>query len=33
VIAESQLAAVHINEQRLQQLSSAQRDYLRHWMR
>jgi acyl-CoA thioester hydrolase len=33
VIAETQLAAVHIEEQRLQRLSSAQRDYLQHWMR
>ena len=33
VIAETQLAAVHIEEQRLQRLSPAQRDYLQHWMR
>jgi acyl-CoA thioester hydrolase len=33
VIAETQLAAVHIEEQRLQRLSTAQRDYLQHWMR
>jgi acyl-CoA thioester hydrolase len=33
VIAETQLAAVHIKEQRLERLSPAQRDYLRHWMR
>lgn len=33
VIAETQLAAVHIEEQRLQRLSPAQRDYLLHWMR
>jgi acyl-CoA thioester hydrolase len=33
VIAETQLAAVHIDGQRLQRLSSAQHDYLRHWMR
>ena len=33
VTAETQLAAVHIEEQRLQRLSSAQRDYLQHWMR
>jgi acyl-CoA thioester hydrolase len=33
VIAETQLAAVHIEEQRLQRLSPAQRGYLQHWMR
>ncbi|MBW8712000.1 MAG: hypothetical protein JF631_13460 [Mycobacterium sp.] len=33
VIAETQLAAVHIKEQRLQRLSPAQRDYLQHWTR
>jgi acyl-CoA thioester hydrolase len=33
VIAETQLAAVHIEEQRLQRLSPAQRDYLQHWTR
>ena len=33
VIAETQLAAVHIEEQRLQRLSPAQRDHLQHWMR
>ncbi|MGH3676633.1 MAG: acyl-CoA thioesterase [Mycobacterium sp.] len=33
VIAETQLAAVHIEEQRLQRLSSAQQEYLRRWMR
>jgi acyl-CoA thioester hydrolase len=33
VIAETQLAAVHIKEKRLERLSPAQRDYLRHWMR
>ena len=33
VIAETQLAAVHIEGQRLQRLSSAQRDYLQRWMR
>jgi acyl-CoA thioester hydrolase len=33
VIAETQLAAVHIEEQRLQRLSSAQRDYLQRWIR
>ena len=33
VIAATQLAAVHIEEQRLQRLSLAQRDYLQHWMR
>lgn len=33
VIAETQLAAVHIKEQRLQRLSPAQREYLQQWMR
>jgi acyl-CoA thioester hydrolase len=33
VIAETQLAAVHIQEQRLQRLSSQQRDYLQRWTR
>jgi acyl-CoA thioester hydrolase len=33
VIAETQLAAVHIEEQRLQRLSPAQQGYLRRWMR
>jgi len=33
VIADTQLATVHIKEQRLQRLSSAQRDYLERWMR
>ncbi|MFZ0835456.1 MAG: thioesterase family protein [Mycobacterium sp.] len=33
VIAETQLAAVHIEEQRLQRLSPAQREYLQQWMR
>ena len=33
VIAETQLATVHIKEQRLQRLSPAQREYLQHWMR
>jgi acyl-CoA thioester hydrolase len=33
VIAETQLAAVHIKEQRLQRLSVSQRDYLLRWMR
>ncbi|WP_353360158.1 hypothetical protein [Mycobacterium sp.] len=33
LIAETQLAAVHIEEQRLQRLSPAQRDYLQHWTR
>jgi len=33
VIAETQLATVHIQEQRLQRLSAAQREYLRHWTR
>jgi acyl-CoA thioester hydrolase len=33
VIAETQLAAVHIKERRLQRLSPAQREYLQRWMR
>ena len=33
VIAETQLAAVHIKEQRLQRLSPEQRDYLQRWLR
>ena len=33
VIATTQLAAVHIQEQRLQRLSDAQREYLQQWMR
>lgn len=33
VIADTQLAAVHIKEQRLQRLSDRQRDYLRRWTR
>lgn len=33
VIAETQLAAVHIEEQRLQRLSGRQGEYLRHWTR
>ena len=33
VIAETQLATVHIKEQRLQRLSPAQQEYLRRWMR
>ncbi len=33
VIAETQLAAVHIAEQRLVRLSPAHRDYLQRWMR
>ncbi len=33
VIAETQLAAVHIEEQRLQRLSSEQREYLHRWTR
>ena len=33
VIAETQLAAVHIKEQRLQRLSPSQREYLQHWTR
>jgi acyl-CoA thioester hydrolase len=33
VIAETQLAAVHIKEQRLQRLSPEQREYLQRWLR
>jgi len=33
VIAETQLAAVHIREQRLQRLSPAQREYLQRYLR
>ena len=33
VIAETQLAAVHIAEQRLVRLSPAHREYLQRWMR
>ena len=33
VIAETQLATVHITEQRLQRLSPAQREYLQQWIR
>ncbi|MGB0972333.1 MAG: acyl-CoA thioesterase [Mycobacterium sp.] len=33
VIAETQLAAVHIKEQRLQRLSDRQQEYLRRWTR
>jgi acyl-CoA thioester hydrolase len=33
VIAETQLAAVHIKEQRLQRLSPEQQEYLRRWLR
>ncbi|MGE2733101.1 acyl-CoA thioesterase [Mycolicibacterium vaccae] len=33
VIAETQLAAVHIEEQRLQRLSDRQREYLQRWSR
>ncbi|MDA2893835.1 thioesterase family protein [Mycolicibacterium sp. BiH015] len=33
VIADTQLAAVHIEEQRLQRLSEAQREYLQRWVR
>jgi acyl-CoA thioester hydrolase len=33
VVAETQLATVHIREQRLQRLSTAQQDYLRRWTR
>jgi acyl-CoA thioester hydrolase len=33
VIAETQLAAVHIKEQRLQRLSPQQREYLQRWLR
>ena len=32
VIAETQLAAVHIEEQRLVRLSSAHREYLQRWL-
>jgi acyl-CoA thioester hydrolase len=33
VVADTQLAAVHIEEQRLQRLSDAQREYLNRWTR
>ncbi|PQE00074.1 thioesterase [Mycobacterium sp. EPG1] len=33
VLAETQLAAVHIEEQRLQRLTEAQREYLQRWLR
>lgn len=33
VIAETQLAAVHIKEQRLQRLSDVQREYLQRYLR
>src|SRR3954471_24563599 len=33
VIADTQMAAVTINEQRLERLSPEQREYLRRWMR
>jgi acyl-CoA thioester hydrolase len=33
VIAETQLAAVHIDEQRLVRLSETHRDYLQRWLR
>ncbi len=33
VIAETQLAAVHIKEQRLQRLSGTQREYLQRYLR
>ncbi|ABM14845.1 acyl-CoA thioesterase [Mycolicibacterium austroafricanum] len=33
VIADTQLAAVHIEEQRLQRLSGAQREFLQRWTR
>jgi len=33
VIAETQLAAVHIEEQRLVRLSAAHREYLQRWLR
>jgi acyl-CoA thioester hydrolase len=33
VIAETQLAAVHIQQQRLQRLSPAQREYLQRYLR
>lgn len=32
-LAETQLAAVHIEEQRLQRLSAVQREYLQRWLR
>ena len=33
VLAETQLAAVHIEAQRLQRISPDQRDYLQRWLR
>jgi acyl-CoA thioester hydrolase len=33
VIAETQLAAVHIEEQRLVRLSDTHREYLQRWLR
>jgi acyl-CoA thioester hydrolase len=33
VIAESQLAAFHIDEQRLVRLSSHHQEFLRRWLR
>jgi acyl-CoA thioester hydrolase len=33
VIADTQLAAVHIKEQRLQRLSDGQKAYLQQWLR
>jgi acyl-CoA thioester hydrolase len=33
VIAETQLAAVHIEEQRLVRLSPTHREYLQRWLR
>lgn len=33
VVADTQLAAVHIEEQRLQRLSESQREYLQRWIR
>jgi acyl-CoA thioester hydrolase len=33
VIAETQLAAVHIDEQRLVRLSPSHREYLQRWLR
>lgn len=33
VIAETQLAAVHIDQQRLVRLSPRQREYLQRWLR
>ena len=33
VIAETQLAAVHIDEQRLVRLSASHREYLQRWLR